>query len=346
MAGCRFLINLSSVVKKKGCEASMRRFMKHGFGDIHADRFTLKLLWFALILILAIVPVIWSIQGVQAIADSEPQSFPCTITDDLGRKVKISAPPKRIVSIAPSNTEILYALGVSDKIVGVTTACDYPSQAKQKEKVGGAELNFEKIVALSPDVVFAVASLQKTAIEKLERLGITVVAVDPQTLDDVARAMELIGRASGADPNKVKEVVDTFRQRKNRVESSVSKQARSKKVRVFVEIWNKPLMTAGPGTFIDEIIRLAGGENIAFDAKNPWPQFSEELVIQRDPEVILLTGNNLEEVMGRATWRNISAVKNRRVYEINPDILVRPGPRLVDGLEEVARCLRDIRASQ
>ncbi|HHY46946.1 MAG TPA: cobalamin-binding protein [Firmicutes bacterium] len=274
--------------------------------------------------------------------DEHAQAFPVTIKDSTGNTVVIPSLPRRIISIAPSNTEILYALGAGDRVIGVTTACDYPPEARQKEKVGDVNLNFEKIVSMRPDVVLGVASLQGAAIERLRRLGIPVVAVDPKTVDEVLGAIELVGRVVGADRERVQSLIKALVGRKERVLAATSRIPETARPRVFVEIWHEPLMTAGPGTFVDEIIQLAGGKNIAFDSGNPWPQFSEELLIERDPEIIVLTCHNLEQVMSEASWQGISAVKNRRVYEIDPDILVRPGPRLIDGLEVMARYIRPL----
>jgi iron complex transport system substrate-binding protein len=261
-----------------------------------------------------------------------------TITDDLGRRVTLPRVPGRIVSIAPSNTEILFALGLGERIVGVTDSCDYPAEAKNKPKVGAVQLDYERIVALHPDLVVAVGSLQRQAVTKLSDLGITVLAVDPKSVDGVLRAISLIGRATGAEA-RASEVVRELSARMDRVLRKLSGVKESDRPRVFVEIWNEPLMTAGKGTFIDELVFAAGGLNIARDAPGEWPEFSEEAVIERDPDVVILTNFNRAEALARPAWQGISAYKTGRVYEVNPDVLVRPGPRLVDGLETLAALL-------
>lgn len=263
---------------------------------------------------------------------------PVTIIDDLGREVTLRRTPGKIVSIAPSNTEILFALGLGDKVVGVTDSCDYPEAAKSKPKVGSVELDYEEIVGIAPDLVVAVGSLQRQAIDRLSELGSCVVAVDPKTVDGVLHAITLIGKATGAD-DRAATLVAELSKRIEAVTSAVSGVGPSGSPRVFVEIWNEPLMTAGPGTFVDELISAAGGENIAHDARGEWPQFSAEAVIERDPEVIILTGFNKAEALARPAWQGISAYGSGRVHEIHPDLLVRPGPRLVQGLEELSRIL-------
>lgn len=277
--------------------------------------------------------------GSQAVLCAEAQGDQAiTVTDDLGRVVTLSHPPARIISTAPSNTEILFALGLGDKVVGVTDSCDYPPEAKTKPKVGAVELDYERIVAMSPDLVVAVGSLQRQAISRLSELGVAVLAVDPKSIDGVLRAITLIGRATGAQ-DRASRLVGELRGRIDRVAQKLARLTQSERPRVFVEIWGEPLMTAGPGTFVDELVSAAGGRNIAHDADGEWPVFSAEAVIERDPDVVILTNFNKAEALARRAWQGISAYRTGRVYEVNPDLLVRPGPRLVDGLETLAALL-------
>ncbi len=256
-----------------------------------------------------------------------------TVIDALGREVKLELPIETIVSIAPSNTEILFALGLGDRVVGVTEACDYPKEAKSKPKVGQVEMNIEKIMEISPDLVVAVGSMQLPVIETLSNLGIPVLALDPKTLRDVLDSIVLVGKATGTEDAAellVQSLSNEIQGVRSKAALAVTKQARP---RVFVEIWDDPLMTAGPGTFIDELIKVAGGENIAGDAGLEWPEFSVEVVIERDPDVIITVWTDKDDVLGRSAWKGISACKTRRIHRVNPDILTRPGPRLVQGLE-------------
>lgn len=297
-----------------------------------------RMTWYGVVLaVLVVVGLLaWGLDLPQKLGTHGEK--PVTVIDDLGREVILRQTPAKIVSIAPSNTEILFALGLGDKVVGVTDSCDYPEAAKSKPKVGSVELDYEKIVEIAPDLVVAVGSLQRQAIDRLSELGICVLAVDPKTVDGVLHAITLTGKATGAEDRAATLVAELSR-RIEAVTAKVSSIGASARPRVFVEIWNEPLMTAGPGTFVDELISAAGGENIAHDARGEWPQFSAEAVIERDPEVVILTGFNKAEALARPAWQGISAYRSGRVHELHPDLLVRPGPRLVQGLEELAKLL-------
>ena len=200
-----------------------------------------------------------------------------------------AAAPQRIISLAPSITENLFALGAGDRVVGVTSWCDYPAEAQTKTVIGDAmNLNLELLLSLEPDLVVGDSNLVASHIESLQEFGIEVFVIAPTDLAGVRQSLLELGDAIGAS-ERARELAAEMEQRQRELVASVST---AEKIRVFVEIWNEPLMTAGPGSFIDEIIGLAGGENIAHDADNPWPMFSEELVIERDPQVVILTAFN------------------------------------------------------
>jgi iron complex transport system substrate-binding protein len=244
----------------------------------------------------------------------------------------VQAAPQRIVSLAPSVTENLFALGVGDRVVGVTSWCDYPEEATTKTIIGDAmSLNLEVLLSLEPDLVVGDANLVAGYLETLAEFGIPVFVVAPTTLQEVQESLISIGEAVGAEI----EGWALATAMENRLNGLLARINRTETVRVFVEIWNEPLMSAGPGSFIDELIVLAGGENIAGDADNPWPVFSEEVVIDRDPEVVILTGFNLEEVLGRSAWQSTTALKQGAVYEVDPNLYSRTTPRLLDALEEM-----------
>ncbi len=262
--------------------------------------------------------------------------YPVSIVDDTGVAIEIPREPVRIVSLAPSNTEILFALGLADKVVGATSACDYPEAAKKVDKVGDYNINIEAVVAKRPDLVVAVADLQMPVIQKLRELKLKVIAVNPRTLEEVFHAIGVIGDASGAG-DVARRIVDGLRARVAAVELKAATIPADSRPRVFVEIWNDPLMTAGAGTFVDDLVRRAGGRNIVGHIEG-WPQISPETVISAHTDVIILTCFNRAEVMARREWRKVPAVAEGRVFEIHPDLIVRPGPRLVDGLEALA-CL-------
>ncbi len=249
----------------------------------------------------------------------------------------VHAAPQRIVSLAPSITENLFALGVGDRVVGVTSWCDYPVEARSKTIIGDAmNLNLEILLSLEPDLVVGDSTLVQSHLESLQGLGIPTFVVGPATVADVQSSLIELGEAVGAR-DKGEELALAM---ENRLSELVGSVQRSTKVRVFMEIWNEPLMTVGPGSFMDELIVLAGGENIAGDSPTPWPVFSGELVIERDPEVIILTSFNLEEALSRPAWQVTTALKDGHVYEVNPDLYSRTTPRLLDALAELIGILK------
>jgi len=275
--------------------------------------------------------------------------YPLKLVDDANRVVVIKSEPQRIVSMSPSSTEILFALGLGDRVVGVTQYCNYPPKVNElKEKgrltvIGGFWTpDVEKIVALRPDLVISYSSVPShvDVAKRLESMNVTVLLLFPRYLNDVFDNIVLIGKACG----KLKEAQELVDQLRVRVKNVVEKVQGLPKVRVYLELWFDPLMSAGPGTFIDELIGLTGGENVFHDAKSPWPVVDSEQVIRRDPEVIVLPDSymsdynvSVEQVRSRPGWQAISAVKNNRIYIIDDDIIFRPGPRLVDALELLAK---------
>lgn len=257
-----------------------------------------------------------------------------TITDDLGREVTISEIPERIVSLAPSNTEILFALGLGGKVVGVDTYSDYPLEATQKEKVGGfSTINIEQVVALNPDLVLATGGEQEGFVEQLDGLGITVVALYPDNLDGILHDIMLVGEITGVS-DAANMLTENLKQR---IESVTSVVENVGKPKVFYVVWDEPLMTAGQGTFPDALITLAGGTNLGATASGSWPTYSLEMLVKQDPEVIVLAhGKSAESMESLSGWNNLTAVQNGRVYEIDYNVASRAGPRIVNALENMA----------
>lgn len=250
-----------------------------------------------------------------------------------------------IVSTAPSNTEILFALGLGDKVVGVTSYCNYPPEVTERVNLGNltiiggfSTINIEKIFALKPDLVLATGGVQNQSVEKLRNLNLTVMVLDPKNVSDILDNINYVGNITGKQ-KVAQELTDNM---KGRIERIISRNI-SQKPRVFYLLWNDPLMSAGPGTFINDIIQLDGGTNLAEDAKIAYPVYSLETLIYRDPEVIIVnlghgdSGPTVEWVKTQQLWQKMSAVKNNRVYGIDADIITRSGPRIVDALEKVAR---------
>jgi len=298
-----------------------------------------KLRW---ALLIAISIFMWIVPG-KLSGISLAQEFPLTITDFLGRDVIISRQPQTIVSLAPSNTEILFALGLGDRVIAVSDYCNYPLEAQDKTKIGGfSTVNIEKVVDLEPDLVLATCGVQEAIVEELERLGLTVIALDAKSIEDILENIRLVGKAT-AQLEIAEKLISKLEQRIKAVTDKTRDLPDSQRPGVFYEVEYDPLMTAGPGTFIHHLIHLAGGVNIASDAVTKYPVYNLEILIERNPEVIIISPGHgsiaasVEGVKSRERWQIIDAVKNNRVYGINADIIARTGPRIVDALEEIAR---------
>ncbi|NJE10150.1 ABC transporter substrate-binding protein [Thermococcus sp. MAR1] len=263
--------------------------------------------------------------------------YPITVTDFANRTVTIESEPKRVVTLAPSITEDLYYLGLFDRVVGVTDYDDFPSEVANVTRIGGygKYANLEVIASLNPDLIL-VDSYSTAILGDLEKIA-PVVVVDPHSMNDIPLALDLLGRVFNVEGD-AKRVTAEFQERIRGIASMVSGES---KVRVFYVVWNDPLMTAGGGTFISDVIELAGGENI-FNDTSGWPAVSIEQVLERDPEVIILTphcGMTVQDVYN-GPLANTKAAKEGRVYMIeNENDLIHPSPRVVLGLESVAKLL-------
>jgi iron complex transport system substrate-binding protein len=262
--------------------------------------------------------------------------YPLTIKDCRAKSITIKREPKRIISLTPSNTEILYALGLGKHIVGVTTWCDYPPAAKKVTKVGDFNTSVEKVIYLKPDLVLAHGTLNNRVIGAIEKHGIKVVALDPKTLDQVMSDIRLVGRITNREREAARaagHISSTRAQVKGKVAGIKAKP------KVLVAVQADPLWAAGPRTFIHEMVTLAGGINLAGDGKPGFSQFSAEAAAWRDPDIIIGTTEGDERVFSKGLWKATKASRTGRVYEIDPDILTRPGPRLADGILAVARLI-------
>jgi len=258
------------------------------------------------------------------------------ITDDLGRAVTVPVKITRVVSTAPSVTENIFAVGAGDRLVGVTTFCNYPEQAKAIAKVGDTmNPNMETIVALKPDVVFVSTASQIEAFTKtLEANHISVYVTDPVTLDDVYTSLEKLGDILGTS-GKAADVLQQMRTRVGDVWSRVGNESR---VKVFVQISREPLFTIGKESFINSLIVRAGGESVTENVETAYPKLSKEKALALNPEFIVLSESE-DNQKPNEVFKDSLAEKNGRVYKVNADILSRPGPRLVDALEQIAKQL-------
>ncbi len=256
------------------------------------------------------------------------------VFDDLGRELVLEETPERLISLAPAVTEILFALELDEKIVGVSNFCDYPEAALEKPKVGDVNVDFEAIVEKDPHLVFMTAGMDEDR-EKIEELGYKVAVVDPGNIEEIFNSIKWIGRITGQE-QKSNELVAWMEEEIEAVKEKA--QELQTTPRVYYEVWDDPLMTAGPNTFVHDIIKIAGGENIAGDLDQEWAPYSVEDVIANDPEVIIVPWKD-NRVYERTAWSDISAVQNERVYFVDPDLMVRPGPRIIEGLELVLEAI-------
>ena len=269
-------------------------------------------------------------------ASASTAAFPASITDFQGRSVAISKRPERIVSIGPSNTEFLFAFGAGDRVVGDDDYSDEPAAAQTKEHVGGVKVNLEKVVSLKPDLIVTVKFSDGT-LEALSQTSAAVLVVDPQGAADVARSATLIGRAIGADGAKLASDIQA------QLDAVKAKTDPAPKLKVFHEIdASDPakIYTVGPGSFIDDLIKLAGGTNVFASAKTAYPTVSGEEIVRTDPDVIVLGdalyGTTVDSITGRPGWSALSAVKNKHVYP-GLSVFGRPGPRLGEAALAYAR---------
>jgi iron complex transport system substrate-binding protein len=267
-------------------------------------------------------------------ADSSPAAeFPRTITDKSGRTITIKSPPTRIITVGPSVTEVVFSLVPSERIIGVSSASNFPPEVAKKEKIGDIYLNYEKIVALRPDLVVIETSLYPRLPDRLRNLGINTLAIQSDTYGNFLESVVLTGKALGQE-EKSKHLLTKLQRNMSLITGRIKSVPMERRPRVFIEIWSSPLMTAGSGTFINYVIEQAGGVNIASDLKG-YPQINIETLLVRNPDVVILTCSQREEFMSGRYWRHINAVKYGRVYNINPDILVRPTLRLFEGCRTV-----------
>jgi len=266
---------------------------------------------------------------------------PRTFVDDAGRKLYIAKAPSRVVSLAPSITEMLFALGLDEQIVGVTELCDFPAAALSKPKVGYARYNLEAFVALRPDMIVAPQEfLRSDMVIKLEELKIPVFLVDAKTVDDILIQIQSLGKIF----NKTKVSDNVTARMRERIAGVTKRIAAANKKRVLYVLNSHPLITVGPGSYIHQMIGLAGGINVARGAASPYPRLSMETVLQEDPEVIIFPVGPVESVPKSEQeewnrWNGLSAVRHRQLREVSSDALNRPGPRVVEGLELLARAI-------
>ncbi len=297
---------------------------------------------------LALIPAValamathgWTQAGVPKPASSEVQ--PLEITDETGRHVRVPQPVRRIVSLAPSLTETLYALAAQDHLVGVTNYCDYPPEAQRKPKVGGTiNPNLEEVVALKPDLVVVTKTAnRKETVEALERLSVAVYATDPRSVEDVLASTRQLADLIGAH-EQGKSLVAALGERLQELKRVLAGRPPR---RVLFVVWQDPLISVGRGTFLGDALRWAGAETVVSSTQD-WPRMSLEEAVHLQPEYLVFASShaeqvkrNFHELRERPGWRDLEAVRERRIAVVS-DAVNRPAPRLIDAIEQLARQL-------
>ena len=291
------------------------------------------------------VPTVAQTTAASSSVPSSSSATAITVTDSAGRSVTIPASPQRIVSLTPSTTEIAFALGLGKQMIAVDTWSDYPAETKDLPKVKMMPVNFEQVVSLKPDLVLVASITSNDDIKKMQDLKLTVLAVGKSTtsFDGVMADIALVGKATGKDA-QAKSVTDAMKQKLDSLKTTLAKA--QTKPRIYWEIDAsdpaKPY-TPGPGSFVNDLITVAGGTNIASNAKAAWAQINSEEIVAANPDIIVLSdalfGMTADQVKARKGWSSITAVKNDKVFPIDDNLVSRPGPRLVDGLEAAAKLI-------
>lgn len=310
-------------------------------------KLTFVLITFALLLSACGAPATPATVAPTVAPTVEPTASGLTFTDGLGRTVKLAGPAQRIVSLAPSNAEILFAVGAGKQVVGVDEFADFPAEVKNLTNIGGMnKYNNEQIVALKPDLILMAEINNPEQVKIFEDLGLTVYYLNnPKTLDDMYGNLEIVAKLTGHE-QETATLIDSLKKRVAAVDEKI--KAASGKPVVFYELDStdpaKPY-TIGPGTFVDLLIARAGGLDFSAAAgiKDPYPQVSVEQVVTTDPDMIILGdsmwGTTVESVGQRPGWEKLKAVVAGQVYPFDDNLVSRPGPRLVDGLESLAKLL-------
>ncbi|MEM2522535.1 MAG: ABC transporter substrate-binding protein [Candidatus Bathyarchaeia archaeon] len=309
-----------------------------------------------IIMVLAALAVIAGTAGAvfwqQTRMVSREATGPISVVDDVGRNVTIvNYPPKRIVSLAPSCTEILFALDLGDKVVGVDTYSDYPPAVKEKVEAGQlatvgsfADISIELVVGLYPDLILATGGVQRTVVESLSERGQTVVVLYPKRFDDVLKDILLVGKITG-QMGKAEALVADMRRKAQEIAEKTKNATRP---RVYVEcFFNGGYWSFGAESYVNELISMAGGINVFAGFPGNYMAVSTEVVAKANPEIIIISkgamalacGLTPETIKARPGWETISAVKNNRIHEVEESIMVRGGPRLIKALEEVAKII-------
>lgn len=274
------------------------------------------------------------------------QADAIAVIDDLGREVRLTEPARRIVSLAPHVTELLYASGAGDYVIGAVSYSDYPEAAKALPRVGGYhKVDVEAVIALRPDLVIGWGEGNRPAErERLQALGIAVFVNDPHSLDDIAHSLQRLGRLAGTSAT-ADVAADAFRARRAALET---KYASRPPVRVFYQVWHAPLMTVNGEHLISAVIRLCGGDNVFAALPTLTPRIGTESVLAARPQAIVASGMDAsrpEWLDDWRRWKDVPAVRDGHLFHIPPDLIQRHSPRILEGAEQLCRQLEEVRKS-
>lgn len=258
-------------------------------------------------------------------------AFSYELKDDLGNVWQFDSPPQRIVSLAPSITEDLFAIGAGPQLVGVTEYSNFPEEAKKLPRVGSLNLQYEVILSLHPDVLIGDPVLTSKSFDKLKSLNLKVVALRTQKIEDIPITLKKLGEIAGRE----KEAQQTIAEMTEKMSQLDSRTSGLSRPRVFLEVWDRPLMTTGSDTFLGELIEMAGGDNVAKGIAEAWGQISEEVVIEKNPQIVLLLTSKKQDFLSRPAWKETSAAKTGQIYELNRELYSQPSPRIVDALQQL-----------
>ncbi|MGD9952354.1 MAG: cobalamin-binding protein [Burkholderiales bacterium] len=266
------------------------------------------------------------------------------VTDDYGREVLLAAPAQRVVSLSPHLTELLYAAGAGERLVGAIEYSDYPPEARALPRVGSeAAIDLEAVVALRPDLVVAWPQSGSTrAIERIAALGITVFRSEPRAIEDIARTIETLGVLAGT-PAAAQVSARAFRERAARLGRTYASRPT---VRVFYQVWNRPLITVNGDHVISKVLALCGGENVMAGLPALAPEIDRERVLRADPEAIIASGSDGRHPEWLREWKafpDLAAVRRGNLFAVRPDLVQRHTPRLLDGAAEICGFLQEAR---
>lgn len=284
-----------------------------------------------------------SVKDVPRGNNPETTSYPLMIRDDSGAEIIILKKPERIISLLPSSTEILFALGQENHIQAVTKWDNYPANIQEKGYYVFDDVltpNLEKIAALQPDLVF-ISPVSGETLRKLRNLNIPVVLYNPQSIEDTYQTIRNIGYITDSS-RQASQIILAMQEKEKKIRQVIEGIDEKNKPRVWLEL-SSDLFTAGKNTFLNELVTKAGGLNISSDLEG-WAQYTGDQVISKNPQIILFTygqseKNAIQAIKGRPGWEKIEAVKNDRIIGLANDIISRPGPRIIDGLELIAKSL-------